>query len=168
MGVLIVVESSFGNTRHIAEAIAVGLTEKKREPRIIRVDAAPLEIPRDVRLLLIGGPTHDHGMSTSGSRARMLAEGGELTPAIGVQDWIGHLTPSTDLPIRTFDTRSASKFLPSTARIAARELKHRGFLGAKTGESFLVIEGELPKIAEGEIERATEWGRQLAGQLRPF
>ncbi len=168
MGVLIVVESSFGNTRHLAEAIATGLTDKGRDCRIVRVDAAPLEIPRDVRLLLIGGPTHDQGMSTSGSRARMLAEGGELTPTIGLQDWIGQLTPSTDLPIRTFDTRSAAKFLPSTARIAARELKRRGFLGAKTGESFLVIEGEPPRIADGETERATEWGRYLAGQLRPF
>lgn len=163
MNVLIVCESSFGNTRHVAEAIAAGLAEQGDRVELFHVDEAPHDIPGEIELLIVGTPTHNMTMSTASSRARAKAEGASELPAIGIHDWIEMVTPRRQLVVRTFDTRTTGGFLPSAARDATRALKSNGFHAAKTGESFLVdpISGAL---SEGEIERAREWGAALSAQ----
>jgi flavodoxin len=59
---LVVYESIYGNTRAVAEAIAEGLGGA-----VVRsVHEADASGP--VELLVVGGPTHMHGMTTSFSR----------------------------------------------------------------------------------------------------
>ena len=53
---LVIYESMFGNTRAVAEAIADGL-RSRFETEIVEVRGAPVEIPDDVSLVVIGGPT---------------------------------------------------------------------------------------------------------------
>ena len=60
MNAIVVYESIYGNTRAIAEAIAEGLGGA---PAV-----SPAELPADAAqadLLVVGGPTHIHGMATS-------------------------------------------------------------------------------------------------------
>lgn len=161
MNVLIVCESSFGNTRHVAGAIAAGLAEQGDQVELFHVDEAPQEIPSEVELLVVGTPTHNMTMSTASSRARAVVEGASELPAIGIHDWIEMVIPRRHLVVRTFDTRTTGRFLPSAARDATRALKANGFHGAKTGESFQVdpLTGEL---CEGELERARAWGTALS------
>lgn len=161
MNVLIVCESSFGNTRSIAEAVAAGLTDQGHRLQLHAVDDAPQDIPPDIDLLLVGTPTHNMTMSTAATRARAVVEGASELPAIGIHEWIEMVTPRRNLVVRTFDTRTTGRFLPSAARDATRALKSNGFHGAKTGESFQVdpLTGEL---SAGEIDRARAWGAALA------
>ena len=53
MNVLIVCETSFGNTRQVAEAIMAGLESQGHATAMYATDQAPLDIPPDVDLLLI-------------------------------------------------------------------------------------------------------------------
>ena len=64
MKTLVVYESMFGNTRAVAEAIAEGLGSAE----VVEVSAAPVVLPVDLELLVVGGPTHVHGMSRRRTR----------------------------------------------------------------------------------------------------
>lgn len=165
MNVLIVCETSFGNTRQVAEAIAAGLASQGHAAAMYATDEAPLDIPSDVDLLLIGSPTHNMSMSTSASRARAVAAGATEQPTVGVRDWIERVTPRRGLPVRTFDTRTTGRFQPSAAREATRALKSNGFHGAKTGESFQV-DPLSSELVVGEADRAHRWGAALPSLLR--
>lgn len=65
--VTIVYESMFGSTRKVAEAIARGLGPRTTT-RVVRVSEAPDSIV-DADLVIIGAPTHAHGLSRPESRA---------------------------------------------------------------------------------------------------
>lgn len=165
MNVLIVCETSFGNTRQVAEAIADGLRASGHATILYATDEAPTELPRDIDLLLLGSPTHNMSMSTTMTRARAAAEGAPERPRIGIRDWIDRVDPRRGLVVRTFDTRTTGRFQPSAAREAARALKANGFHAAKTGESFQV-DGLSGDLAAGEVDRARQWGATLPTLLR--
>src|SRR3954470_24098776 len=63
---LVVYESWFGNTRRIAEEIAAGLAHEGQVD-LVTVDD-PLPPLEDVDLLIVGAPTHIHGLSSKRSR----------------------------------------------------------------------------------------------------
>jgi len=50
---LIVVESYFGNTRAIAEAVAAGLIEGSVDAQVVDVSQAPSALPADLDLLVL-------------------------------------------------------------------------------------------------------------------
>ncbi len=66
MDALVVVESVFGNTRAVAEAIAAGLADRMTV-RVVDVADAPTAVT-GLDLLVVGGPTHAFGMSWSATR----------------------------------------------------------------------------------------------------
>ena len=63
MSAIVVYESVYGNTRAVAEAIAEGLGDALLTP----VHEAPGQVG-GYELLVVGGPTHMHGMATRSSR----------------------------------------------------------------------------------------------------
>ena len=67
MRAFVVYESLYGNTHAVAEAIAVGLREHGEVDLVAVADAASLNLA-DADLLVVGGPTHVHGMSSEHSR----------------------------------------------------------------------------------------------------
>jgi hypothetical protein len=74
MKALVVYESLYGNTKAIGEAIAASLRSHGLE-----VDAGPISriSPADVSgaaLLVVGGPTHAHGMSRSTTRKTAIED----------------------------------------------------------------------------------------------
>jgi hypothetical protein len=164
MHALIVYESMYGNTRAVAEAIAEGLGGAT--VRSTREDA-----DGSADLLIVGGPTHMHGLTTSGSR-RMAAEAvkkdghGKLEPgateAPGLRQWLRDLPKAHGARAATFDTRvdRSAALTGSAARGIARRLRRRGY-DVIASESYLVQDGEGP-LEDGELERARAWGTELA------
>ena len=67
MGAVVAYESMYGNTRQIAEAIAEGL-KPIGELEVVSVNAGDESRADDADVLIVGGPTHMHGLATSMSR----------------------------------------------------------------------------------------------------
>ncbi|GIH07891.1 flavodoxin [Rhizocola hellebori] len=169
MTALIIYESMFGNTRRIAEAIADGLAPHQRV-ELREVGQAPIPLPADLDLLIIGAPTHALGMSRPNTRqsAAQQATAGLVSAGIGVREWLDRLLPGSHLvPAAAFDTKFGKpSWLPgSAARGIAKRLKRLGHLRAAMPKSFYVTATKGP-LAEGELTRAREWG-DLLGQTHP-
>ena len=168
----IVYESMFGNTRRVAEAIADGLRDGAAVT-VLQVSDAPESMP-DVDLLLVGAPTHAHGLSRPASRAEAAAWGDDpgrsltLEPeaeGIGVREW---LETCGEPPARfaAFDTRAdmPELFTGSAAKGIDKRLRRLGAHRLLATHSFLVdkASGLLP----GQLDDATAWGREIAAALR--
>lgn len=67
MKALVVYESIFGNTRHIAEAVADGLRQSIDTELIRAHDAGEIDFD-DVRLMVVGAPTHAWSLSREHTR----------------------------------------------------------------------------------------------------
>ena len=167
MNVTVVYESVYGNTRAVAEAIADGLGDAV----VLGVHEAA-ELAERPELLVVGGPTHLHGLATHRSRQAAVDgahEDGQTHLEPGAADEPGLRTWLRDLPevdgakAASFDTRlEKSPWLTGVAsRGIAKRLRHLGY-NVVDSASFLVEDSEGP-LAEGELDRAREWGRKLAG-----
>lgn len=169
MNAIVVYESVYGNTRVIAEAIADGLGANVVLPVH---EARGHEGTAD--LLVVGGPTHVHGLATKRSRhvaaATAKANGRshlepDSTEEPGLRTWLRDLSPAAAHRAATFDTRlDESPWLSGmAARGIARRLRRLGINVIAT-ESFLVEDAEGP-LKAGEHERARAWGAELARSL---
>ncbi len=168
MRVLIVVESAFGNTLTVARAVAAGLGETPPvgPVALVRPGEAPGEIPAEVRLLVVGAPTHNYSLPKDQTRAQAATLGAVGGDSTGIREWIEQVAPRPDLRVATFDTSVRSRFsFGSASKAAYKALKRRGFRAAERGPSFYVT-GTSGPLADGEELRAADWGRQLAGSLR--
>ena len=157
MSALVVVESMWGNTREVGQAVARGLGEGVT---VVDVDQAPTSIPDEVDLLVIGGPTHAFSMSRPGTRKSAVESGADAGHATsGIREWLEAMPPSDHLDVATFDTRVTKvKRLPGSAAKAAGKEVRRHHLGRLlTSESFYVEDMKGP-LHEGELDRAQAWG----------
>ncbi len=173
MSVLVIYESMFGNTEAIAEAIADGVRRESEhhppgpEVGVVPVAQAPVQLPDDVTMLLIGGPTHAFSMSRESTRADAVRQGATGTARIGIREWIDACQPRAELPVHTFDTRVHVRMMPgSAAKQAATALRRKGFRQAKRGESFWVGGTDGP-LSHDEIVRARAWGAFVAEAMTP-
>lgn len=156
---LVVVESAFGNTRAVADAVAVGL-RRHLSADVVDVADAPAELAGDVVLLVAGGPTHAFSMSRPQSREDAAQQGASGSTEVGLREWLDRLQPAT-VAAATFDTKIHKKFLPgSAARAAQKRLHARGFPTAAPARSFWVS-GTTGPLEDGEVDRATTWGEEL-------
>ena len=102
---LVVVESMFGNTRAIAEAIADDLAPHFDHVDVLDVADAPSTI-EGVSLLVVGAPTHAFGMSRPSTRDGAQKQGAPPPAGRGVREWLAALQPAKDgLHTAVFDTR---------------------------------------------------------------
>jgi len=162
MNALVVYESLYGNTKRIAEAIADGLA-RECDITITEVGVAP-DVPSDVDLLVVGGPTHQFGLSRKSSRQQGADDHDEpvISLDVGIREWIEGQPRVSNGAAATFDTSIRKPNLPgSAARGAAKRLKKKGYRLVVPGELFLVEGGKGP-ITDGETDRATKWGQEVA------
>src|SRR5437879_3258360 len=101
MHALIVVESVFGNTRAVADAVAAGLATCM-QVEVVDV-AAPGTGDTGVDVLVVGGPTHAHGMTRAGTRKG--PGGGTTRAGVGLREWLASLEAGGHRPAAAFDTR---------------------------------------------------------------
>lgn len=166
MRIAVVYESLFGNTHHIAEAVADGLKHAGEVALVNVRDAAP-ELVDGLDLLVVGGPTHVHGMSSRATRKGAAADAekkGLTKPDIEgapLRDWLEGLPRAHAQMAAAFDTRidKPKLLVGSAAKGIAKRLNHAGF--KVVGEESFLVSGTDGPLGEGEIDRARSWGKSL-------
>ncbi|MFV8751186.1 flavodoxin family protein [Nannocystaceae bacterium ST9] len=172
MRALVVYESMFGNTQHVAEAIAEGLRERF-EVELREVGHASEADLEGLDLLVVGGPIHAWSMTREGTRkgAHDQAEGAAIvSTGIGIREFLAQLhdaNPDAPPAAATFDTAIRTRWFPvgSAAKPAARQLGKHGYSLIAKPEHFHVADTRGPLI-EGELERARAWASELATRAR--
>lgn len=146
MKALVVYDSLQGNTKKIAEAVAEGIAAGAKVASVSSSEAKDL---RGIELLVIGSPIL----------------GGKATPA--TQAFLAWLPKESaaGLSVATFDTRLKAHWVKVFGRAAegmADAVKQKGATLRASPEGFLV-KGRNGPLVDGEVARAVEWGRKLAG-----
>lgn len=161
MNILVVYESMWGNTTTVAEAVAEGIGPATR---VVHVSEAPMPVPDDVDLLVVGGPTHAFSLSRPSTRRDAVAKGAPDDSAEeGVREWLARLEESDHLDVATFDTRVGSvRHLPGSAAKAAGKVVRRHHLGRLLATASFYVGDMAGPLLPGEVERARAWGRELA------
>ena len=172
MRAVVVYESMYGNTHLIADAIGGGL-RTAFDVRVLPVAQARPEVIADADLLVVGGPTHIHGMSRASTRKAAVqaadkpvgglkVEPDALGP--GLREWFGWLGR---YPVRAaaFDTRmhGHATLTGRAAKGVTRLLREHGFDVVAEPESFLVTKQD--RLEPQETTRAREWGAKLAAAV---
>lgn len=175
---VVVFESMYGNTHAIAEQIAAGLGSigsvvLGNTTQVAASSAAAAD------LVVVGGPTHVHGMSSSTSR-RAAADAATKDPdvdldpsfdaeglSVGLRDWFADMPEGRGRVGAAFDTRIDKPALltGSAAKGIAKRLKRHHLDAIADPESFLVGDMAGP-LLPGEAERARQWGKELGRQLQ--
>ena len=145
MKTFVIYASRYGNTEKIAGAIATGL-RRFGPVALFEVGKAPDVIPKDVELIVIGGPTEAH----------------RLTPAV-----TSFLDKLVELGLdgkraAAFDTRVRwpRALSGSAAGDITKKLRQAGAEIAAEPMSFFVG-GKPTRLEPGELERAEGWAASL-------
>ena len=174
MQAVVVYESMFGNTRAIADAIGVGLADTF-DVVVVPVAQADQAQVSDADLVVVGGPTHVHGMSRASTRlgaAKQAEEPGSnvtLEPYAGqdgVREWLGSLGASRGHGMAAaFDTRmqGPAALTGRASKGISHALRRQGYEVISDPGSFLVTKQNT--LVEGEQVRARNWGITLANRL---
>lgn len=171
MRALVVYESMYGNTHAVAINVAAGLAAT-HEVTLVPVTRATRELVAAADLLVVGGPTHMHGMSSAASRRMAVETAGKQGSGLtmdpdadgpGVRGWLAGIGPGHGLAA-AFDTRFSG--MAAVTGRASRGifglLKRHGYRMLAGPESFLV--SKQPALADGEAARARAWGAMLGEQ----
>ncbi|MGO8873754.1 MAG: flavodoxin family protein [Acidimicrobiales bacterium] len=171
MRAVVVYESMYGNTHEVAGAIAEGLGPPG-EITVASVDQGTADLLSGAELVVVGGPTHAHGMSRKSTRRVAVdtvekRHGSQDLDAAasgpGVRDWLASLGTVT-FRAAAFDTRAKGPALVTgrASTAISRQLRKHGCDVVSDPESFVV--GKDEHLEAGELDRARAWGRQLAAR----
>jgi hypothetical protein len=170
MRAVVIYESMFGNTHVVADHIAEGLLEHG-DVEVVTVAEATSDRLAGVDLVVVGGPTHVHGLSRDGTRAEAVERAGDpdndlhLDPDAegeGLREWFESLTDIGGMAAAAFDTRVDMSPLVTgrASKGIAKRLRHHGFRLVADPESFLV--DKETHLVAGEADRAQSWGASLS------
>ena len=171
MKIMIVYESMYGNTHLVAEKMAEGAS-LRADATLVPVSDATAELIAGADLLVVGGPTHLHGLSSSMSRRAATADAAKRDQGSdpdaeteGLRSWFHSLSPGDGRPSAAFDTRldGSAAFTGRASPGIARRLHHHGFRVVVDPESF-IVDKENHLIA-GEGDRARAWADGLVSKL---
>src|SRR5262249_54872858 len=109
MKVLVVYESLYGNTAAVGEAIASSLRAEGLDVDVSPVTEIDPGDTADVDRLVVGGPTHVHGMSRASTRKTAASDGKNTyqrpTVELGLREWTEQLPSGAGRRAAAFDTR---------------------------------------------------------------
>lgn len=172
MRAVVVYESMYGNTHAVAVAIGAGLGATL-DVDVVSVHDVSASVLEGADLLVVGGPTHAHGVSRAATRASAIEDAAnpekhlELDPDAegdGLREWFDAL-PALGVKAAAFDTRvdMAVAFTGRASKGIAKRLRRHGCELVVDPESFLVT--KETELEPHEAERATAWGVSLGAAL---
>lgn len=171
MKAVVVYESMYGNTHLVADAIGEGLRTAYTVD-VVPVDRADTKALDGADLVVVGGPTHAHGMSRASTRQSAVAEAGKpgtelaLDPDAegpGLREWFSAL-PAMHGKAAAFDTRVdvPAVFSGRASKGIGRQLRKHGLELLAEPESFLVTKHN--RLEPDQSDRARDWGMRLAAR----
>jgi menaquinone-dependent protoporphyrinogen IX oxidase len=149
---IVVYDSSYGSTRKIAETIAESLKESGIEADLLYVKDAKNPVGNEYNFLVIGSPTRFGTMS-------FTVKG--ILGKVKSEEW-------ANKPFAAFDTemsQNIEKKEGSAAEKIAEKLKEKQMNQVLPVLKAVVL-GLKGQLKEGEIERAKEYARKLATELK--
>lgn len=174
MKTVIVYESMYGNTHHVAEEMA-GVLRQSGPVELVAVSHASSASIEGADLVIVGGPTHAHSMSWPSTR-RSAIQAAEKSDELevdpdaegpGLRDWFLALTKVDGVAAAAFDTRldGAPILTGRAARSISRRLHDHEFREIVEPESFVVDKHN--HLIGGEDEHAKRWARSLLQATAP-
>ena len=158
---VVVYESLWGNTAAIARAIAEGIGP---EAHALTTDAASAEAIAKADLIVAGAPVLGFSLASDQMRDSVArSEVDAPTPPDlahpSMRSWLDSMPPGRGTAA-AFETRIWWSPRGATGDIESR-LKKAGYRTiAKAGK--FVVKDKYGPLREGEVERARQWGKQLA------
>lgn len=173
MTAVVIYESMFGATRQVAEAIGRGIG-RQHEVVVVSIHDVTSEMVGKADLVVVGGPTHLHSLSRPSSRKAAAEAANKPHSGItleqgadgpGIREWLPTVTV-TGTHVAAFDTRihGPQVFTGRASRRINRLLQRQGAHPISAPQSFLVSKDNT--LDAGELERAQDWGVQLAEAAR--
>jgi flavodoxin len=147
---IVIYASRYGNTQHVAEAIADGL-RSYGAVELIPIEQASAVLDREADLIVVGGPTEAHGM----------------TPAI--RQFFDNLGGNEfkGVTAAAFDTRvDWPRWLSGSAGSGITDRLHKLGADVVVPQASFIVEGKVPVLRPGEQERALAWGDTLGRAVR--
>jgi hypothetical protein len=180
MQVAVVYESLYGSTHEAADAVAIGVLDARPDATVavVSVGEATATATTDVDLVIVGGPTHIRGMSTSFTRHMGVAGEAKKDPAErhalepgaegpGLRDWFRGLPKAHGhRPAAAFDTRIEGPMVGGAAPGIARRLRRHGYEVVAEPEGFHV-QDDGRTLEDGERERARLWAADIVRRVAP-
>lgn len=167
---LVVFESMFGNTSRAARAVADGLRAAGAHVDLVDVGSAPVVLPADLDLVVVAAPTHAFGLSRASTRADAVRQGAKPEKAApGVREWLQEVqVPSgRSVLVAAVDTHvSQVRWIPKSASTTILRLARRRGLTPVGRHLGLIVNDVKGPLADGERERAVEYGTHLALRCR--
>lgn len=161
MKAVVVYESIFGNTAAVARAVAEGLGP---DAQALTTDEASDAIVLDADVIVAGAPVIGFNLANDKTRAGIgRAEADAPTPADtshpSLRMWLAQL-PEGHASTAAFETRIWWSPRGATGTIE-KGFRRAGFRPIAKAEKF-VVEGKYGPLRDGELDRAREWGHELA------
>ena len=154
---LVVYDTSYGNTRAIAEALTEGLNDSGLEVDLFYVKDMKKLSAKDYDFLVLGSPTKFGTMSFTFKRFLGKVKG---------EEWVNK-------PFAAFDTENPENIEKSQAE--DKEWSAAEKIAEKLKENKLnqllpvlkaVVFGQKGPLKEGEVDRAKEYAGELVAKLR--
>ena len=154
---LVVYDTSYGNTRAIAEALTEGLKDSGLEVDLFYVKDVKKLSAKDYDFLVLGSPTKFGTMSFTFKRFLGKVKG---------EEWVNK-------PFAAFDTENPENIEKSQAE--DKEWSAAEKIAEKLKENKLnqllpvlkaVVFGQKGPLKEGEVDRAKEYAGELVAKLR--
>jgi flavodoxin len=161
MKAVVVYESIFGNTAAVARAVAEGFGP---EARALTTDEATEPVVAEAEVIIAGAPVIGFSLANEKTREGIgRAEADGPTPPDtahpSLRAWLEELAPAKGVAA-AFETRIWWSPRGATGSIE-KGLRRAGYRALAKAEKF-VVEGKYGPLRDGELDRAREWGHELA------
>jgi hypothetical protein len=165
---LVVYQSRFGNTEHLAHKIAEGIGQAGGAASVVDVRRIQPDDLTGCDLLVLGAPTHAFAGSRRTTPDDAVRRGSEQARALlGVREWLTTLDNAfplaTDRPVvAVFEARveRIRRLQGPAAQRAARVMRVQGFDVIAPPTSFYIADlRDRPTF--GELDRARSWAARL-------
>jgi Flavodoxin len=164
MKVIVVYESHWGNTAAVAKAIADGFGP---EAQALTTDEASPTTVAEADLIIAGAPVMAFNLPSDKMLATLAGDSAK-TPSppdlshVSMRSWLERLPAGHG---RSAQFETALRWSPGGATAAiAHRLEQAGFKRLAKSRRF-VVKGSDGPLREGELERAQQWGTDLAAAM---